>query len=79
MKRYIRPIITRVDCDVMDFYMVRATTNHNETIGDGGSTSGHSGVVVGGKRRGDSFEEDEDDPILQLLIDKETGNASDLW
>ena len=79
MKKYIKPAAELTAGINVDSYMTTATTNHGDTIGDGGGT-GNAGedLIITGKRRG-RYQEEEDDPILQLLIDKEEGNGSDLW
>ena len=79
MKKYIKPVAEQTAEISIDTFMTTASTNHGDTIGDGGSTSGSGGIIVTGKRRDGFAESEEDDPILQLLIDNENGNNKDLW
>ena len=60
-------------------FLATATTNHGGFIDNGGGTA-EGGITTGGvKGRGRYVEEEEDDPILHLLIDHEEGNTSNLW
>ena len=83
MKTYIQPI-TEI-CAAVDTELIMVSVNGADgstVIPGGGSAGDGSGIVIGGKGRGGHYatEYDEEfDPILQLLIDQEEGNNSNLW
>jgi hypothetical protein len=78
MKKYIKPATELTAGINVDSFMITATTDDNGYIPGGGGT-GESGAFPGGKSRNRFEKEEEYDPIVQLLIDTEDGNTSDLW
>lgn len=81
MKKYIKPnaefwVMPQLDM----ILMTGVDPSGGPIIPGGGSAGGGSGIGLGGGKSRNRFEEeDEYDPIIQLLIDTEDGNTSDLW
>lgn len=82
MKQYIKPISDICTVVETDLIMVSVTDPTGATVIPGGGSVGDgSGISIGAKGRGRYAAEydEEDDPILHLLIDQEEGNTSGLW
>ena len=79
MKKYIKPATLLTAGINVESFMTTATTDTGGFIPNGGGTTGE-GITAGGTKSRNRFEEEEEyDPIIQLLIDTEDGNTSDLW
>ena len=76
MKKYIKPATQLTAGVILDSYMITATTSSGGKINGGGSSSGSGALPT--KHRGSLYDEEED-PILQLIIERENGNTQDLW
>jgi len=82
MKKYIQPATEQTAGIKIDSFMTTATTDAGGYIPSGGVTGGTTdgGITEGGTKSRNRFAQDEEyDPIIQLLIDTEDGNTSDLW
>ncbi len=79
MKKYIKPSLMLNKGITAESFLATATTNHGGFIDKGGGTA-EGGITTGGVKGRDGYvDEEEDDPILHLIIDQEEGNTSSLW
>lgn len=82
MKKYIKPITEFTVMPELEMIMISGVDPYDTVIIPGGGSASGGNVVDGGvKGRGGRHaqDEEEDDPILHLIIDQEMGNTSDLW